>query len=297
MELRHLRYFLIVAEELHFGRAAERLHISQPPLSQQIKQLEEEIGVALFKRTSRHVSLTVEGETFLEAVKDILQRVDVAVERVRSVARGEEGRLKVGLTGYAIMSGYPQAIRLFRRRHPRIRLDLVESTTSGQLEALLSGQLDVGLVSWLGEPPEHLRSQLFRKEPYDLCLPEGHYLANLAVVPLHRLADIPLILFPREIHPALYDAIVAGLHEAGVVPDIAQEVEHIETGKALVAAGMGCSLHPRSASRIRRPGVVYREVSGGHLPEPELRVAWRAEGVSSALEKFLDVVWECRDDH
>lgn len=294
MELRHLHYFITVAEELHFGRAAKRLNISQPPLSQQVRQLEKELGVTLFARSSRRVALTSEGEAYLVDARDILARVEGATRRVQAVARGEEGLLRVGFMGYALMTGYPQAIREFRQRYPLVRLDLWEFSTAHQLRMIAADELDVGLISCLHGIPMKLESLFFKKEPFMLCLPEGHPLTLLDEVPLARLAGVPLILFPRKAHPNLYDALIASFQAVGVVPDVVQSVARIETGKALVAAGLGCSIHPASVSEAARPGVTYRPLIG-ELPQPELRVVWKAECEGPALLRFLDEVRLYRD--
>lgn len=295
MELRHLHYFIAVAEELHFGNAAKRLHMSQPPLSQQVRQLEEELGVSLFSRTSRSVALTPEGAAFLEDARDILQRTELAVKRVQAVAKGEEGLLRVGFMGYALMTGYPQAIREFRQRYPKVRLELWEFSTAHQLRMIAADDLDVGLISCVRGVPMKLDSLLFRKEPFMLCIPEGHPLAELEAVPLARLAGVPLILFPRKAHPMLYDALIASFRDAGVVADVVQSVARIETGKALVAAGLGCSIHPASVSAAKRPGVVYRPLIGD-MPSPELRVVWKKDNLSAALSLFLEEVRLYRDE-
>lgn len=295
MEMRHLNYFIMVAEELHFGRAAQRLHMSQPPLSQQIRQLEEELGVSLFSRSSRKVVLTPEGVAFLEDAREIVARAHAAVRRVQAVARGEEGVLRVGFMGYALMTGYPQAIRAFRQRYPQVRMDLWEFSTAHQLRMIAADQLDVGLISCVRGVPMHLESMLFRKEPFMLCLPEGHPLAAEKAVPLERLAGVPLILFPRKAHPLLHDSLIASFRAVGVVPDVVQSVARIETGKALVAAGLGCSIHPASVSAAGRPGVTYRPLVGD-LPRPELRVVWKKTGESAALLRFLDEVHRYASD-
>lgn len=294
MELRHLRYFITVAEELHFGRAAKRLHMSQPPLSQQIRQLEEELGVLLFIRTNRRVQLTPEGTIFLEDARDILARTELAARRVRAVANGEEGCLRVGFMGYAFMTGYPQALREFRQRYPKVVLEVWEFSTARQIHMLEAGELDVGLISCLDGVPDFLDSLIFRKEPFMLCLPEGHALAVMDTVPLECLEGVPLILFPRTAQPSLHDALLDSFRKVGVVPDIVQNVTRIETGKALVAAGLGCSIHPASVSRAVRPGVVYRSLVGT-LPTPELRIVWHRDATSHALTRFLEEVRRYRD--
>ncbi len=294
METRLLKYFVAVAEELHFGRAAQRLHMSQPPLSQQIRLLEEQLGTPLLHRTSRKVCLTREGEALLEDARDILARLDAAARRVQAMAQGEEGWLRVGFMGYALMTGYPQAIRAFRQRYPKVRLDLWEYSTAHQLRMIASDELDVGLISCLRGVPMQLESLFFKREPFMLCLPEGHPLAERESVPLEMLDGEPLVLFPRKAHILLHDALMESFRAVGVVPDVVQSVARIETGKALVAAGLGCSIHPASVGNVRRPGVVYRPLVG-ELPRPELRVVWKKSGEGAALLHFLQEVRRFRD--
>lgn len=289
MELRQLRYFLAVAEELHFGRAAERVHISQPPLSNQIRALEDELGARLFERNNRRVVLTPEGDAFLEEVRDILERIDGAVDRVHGIARGERGRLRLGFVGSGVSTRYPEAVAAFRERCPDVRLELREMGTLYQQRQLIAGQLDVGLLRHLGALPPELASEPFLLDHYVAALPERHPLAALAVVPLAALRDISLVLPPRTVFPASYDALIEACRKVGFSPVIGQEAVSIGTQKALVAAGAGVSIVPGSTRTEARKGLVYRPLDGP-LPEIRLDLVWRTGRSDMLLQRFLETV-------
>lgn len=289
MELRQLRYFIAVAEELHFGRAAERCHIAQPPLSQQIKKLEEELGVTLFERTSRKVSLTPEGAEFLEHARDIFGRLDEAVEMVQSMARGEEGCLRVGFIGPAALSSLPQAIRQFRRENPKIKLDFSAKSTSEQLPMLRNGRLDVAFVRLFGHDVTGLERQVFLREPYMLAIPEGHALAGLEEVDIKLLDGEPMIFNQRGCQPALFRSLIGGFHKAGFDPNIVQEVNTEQSTVALVATGLGVALVPASSATDRRAGVEFRPIRG-ELPIWEITALWKARKETPLLRRFLSTV-------
>ena len=289
MELRHLRYFLAVAEELHFGRAAKRLHIAQPPLSQQIRQLEEELGARLFERTNRRVSLTEAGAAFLVDARDILARTDAATRMVGRLARGEQGRLRVGFVGPATESPLPEAIRDFRAEHPGVVLELRELGTMHQLEELRAGSLDVGFIRIYNHDLNGLEAERFLKEPYILALPEGHRLAACERIRLSELGGERWILTPRHYQPKLHAALMARFAEAGFTPDIAQEAITKQTTNALVAAGIGITIFPASMRKVRRDGVVYRELEG-RLPWVQIFTVWDPAMSSPARELFLETV-------
>ncbi|MBU1248178.1 MAG: LysR family transcriptional regulator [Proteobacteria bacterium] len=294
MELRQLKYFVAVAEELHFSRAAKRCHISQPPLSQQIKGLEEELGVTLLLRTNRRVELTVEGREFLGRARDILAQVDASVEQVRAMARGEEGRLRVGFIGPASLSRLPRAIRQFREENPRISLDFSALVTSEQLSMLQNDELDVAFVRLFGHEIFGLRTLLFLREPYEVALPEGHPLTELARVPLISLLGVPMIFNQRIAQPALYASLIGCFHKAGFAPRIVQEVNTEQSTVALVATGLGAALVPASSASDHRSGVICRPVDGD-LPDWEITAVWKGRRESPLLTRFLDMVMRYRD--
>lgn len=293
MELRQLKYFIAVAEELHFGRAAERCHIAQPPLSQQIKRLEEELGVTLLERTSRKVALTPEGAEFLTSARDIFGRLDEAVDRIQSMSRGEEGCLRVGFIGPASLSPLPQAIRKFRDDNPRIKLDFSAKSTTEQLPMLRSDRLDVAFVRLFGHDVEGLEQQIFLREPYVLALPDGHELSGLAEVDIRQLEGEPLIFNQRIAQPALYRSLVGSFHKAGFLPNIIQEVNTEQSTVALVATGLGSALVPASSASDQRAGVVFRPITG-ELPYWEITALWKGRKETALLKRFLAVINDFR---
>jgi DNA-binding transcriptional LysR family regulator len=286
-ELRHLRYFVAVAEELHFGRAAERLHMSQPPLSMQIQALERSLGVQLLVRTQRQVSLTRAGEAFLRESRQILARLEAAGRLARRVSRGEVGELAVGFVSSADYNVLPPLLREFRQRAPDVRLTLHESTTDRQLEALVQGRLDVGFVLPPVEDPR-IAYRALHREPLLAALPSRHALARRrGPVPVARLADQPFILFPRELAPGLYDDIVSFCRSAGFSPRVEQEAVQMQTILSLVSADMGVALIPASLVHLGRTGVTYKPLREA-APQTEIGVAWRRDDSLATLHLFLD---------
>lgn len=290
MELRHLRYFVAVAEELHFGRAAVRLHMTQQPLSQQIRQLEVELGVQLFHRTKRRIQLTEPGKVFLAEARQLLLKAAQAVEVVRQVAQGESGRLGVGFSGFATYSVLPKVLRIFRERFPRVELDLEEMTTSAQVQALQDGQIHLGLMI----PPVHdatLVQELILQEPFVVVLPETHPLANQPSLALPALANESFILVSRHLEPGYYDQCISLFQHAGFSPKVVQKASQKQTILGLVSAGMGVSLAPASIRNIRRTGVVYTELNTS-MSQVELAAVWRQDESSPVLRTFLEVIRE-----
>jgi DNA-binding transcriptional LysR family regulator len=297
MEFKLLLSFVAVAEELHFSRAAERLHISQPPLSRQIALLEEELGTPLFARTSRKVKLTPEGAAFLEEAKAILARTESAAELVRAMARGEAGTLRLGFAGAAMEGRLPDIIRAFRERYTQVALSLHEAGTAKQLQALRqdhSGspvRLDAGFVFTAGRELPGLTTRPFMREPMILALPESHPLSKYETLPLHVLAGEPLIMFPRQSQPELHDEIMSSLRSAGGEPHVAQEAGGGPARVALAAAGLGLALVPASMRRYQREGVAYLGIEEG-MPALAIALAWREDDKNPVLKNFLDVVKE-----
>ncbi len=287
MELRHLRYFVTVAEELHFGRAAQRLQIAQPPLSQQIRQLEEELGVQLFHRTKRSVQLTEAGQLFLEEACQILTRAEQAIQIVQRADRGETGRLTLGFVGSATYSVLPGVLKVFRRRFPEVLLSLHEMTTTQQVQALHEDRIHLGFV----RPPiyeQELMIESILKEPFVAVLPEFHRLANETQISLRSLANDPFILFPRYLGSGFYDQIVNMCQQVGFQPQVAQEAIQMQTIISLVAAELGVALVPASVQNLQRVGVVYKALAES-TSQVELAMVWRPDKISSVLQKFLEV--------
>lgn len=294
IDLRHLRYFLVVAEELHFSRAAERLDIAQPPLSQMIRRLEHELGVSLFHRTKRQVALTDAGAVFREEAKRTLAQAERAIRCVRRANRGELGRLTVGFIGSAAYSVLPSVVRRFRERYPDVDLTLQELSTIQQVRALRDGQLQVGFLRPFGQEPT-LRCKVILQEPLVIALPERHRLSPQAKIPMKTLADEPFILFPRALAPELYDQVIGLCQRARFSPHVVQEAMQLPTIVSLVAAGIGVAVIPASLRNLGRTGVSYRAIREP-TPKAELVVAWRAERPSALLESFLRVVTGQRKD-
>ena len=285
MELRHLRYFVVVAEELHFRRAAERLHMSQPPLSQQIRALEEEIGVQLFTRNQRRVELTAAGAAFLVRAREILAAVEDAARQARRVQRGEVGRLAVGFVGSAMYSFVPELLQAFREQSPDITLRLQELDTTEQLRQLEDGRLDVGFIR---APRSHpvLTFETLLREPVVAALPDLHPLAAQMTLTLEDLRGEPLVLLTRAVAPGLRGALDFAIERLGGEDNIVQEAAEMQTVIGLVAAGVGVSVVPDSVRALMRRGVSYRPLDG-EAPGVRLEMAWRAADVSPVLAAFL----------
>jgi DNA-binding transcriptional LysR family regulator len=288
MELRHLRYFATVAEELHFGRAAEKLHISQPPLSTQIRALEEELGVTLLNRTQRHVSLTQAGHAFLGEARQILARLDQAVLMTRRAGRGEIGELVVGFISVADYNVLPIVLREFRRRFPLVNLTLRESTTDAQTRDLIAGRIDVGfLLPPVSDPA--ISSAPILREPLIVALPERHPLASKpGKLALALLSDAPFILFPRTMAPGLYDDILSFCRSAGFSPRVEQEAVQMQTIISLVSAELGVALIPASLTHLQRTGVTYKSLKESS-PLIQIHLAWRTGDDLPALRVFVDL--------
>lgn len=257
IELRHLRYFLAVAEELHFGRAAQRLNISQPPLSQQIMQLEQEIAAKLFTRTNRSVQLTPAGQQFLSDARAILQQVEQAAGRAARLERGEEGELRIGFTSSAPFTGLvSNALYQFRQRWPQVHIQMQEINTRQQLAPLHEGQLDLGVMRNTALPSD-LRHQLLLREPLRAVVHWAHPLADAESISISDLANEPFVFFDPQGGTALHGEILSLLHRYHIKPYIMQEVGEAMTILGLVATGLGVSILPASFARARLADVVW----------------------------------------
>ncbi|MFL5863196.1 MAG: LysR substrate-binding domain-containing protein [Solirubrobacteraceae bacterium] len=285
MELRQLRYFVAVAEELHFRRAAARLHISQPPLSQQISALETELGVRLLERTRRRVELTPAGDAFLRDARAMLAELDVAVSTARAIAAGQSGVLRVSFVGSALQSIVPAAVQRFRRARPGVEVELRERSTAEQLRGLSTGVVDVGLIRPPIESDEDLHAELVMSEHTIAAVPADHALAALRRIPLRRLAAEPLVLFPRRQAPGFHDLLIGRLAATGTTPHVVQYAPEMMTIIGLVAAGIGVSPVPASVSHLAIDGVAYRPLTGA--PDTELVALTRAGDASPLARAFV----------
>lgn len=288
MDIRSLSCFVAVAETLHFGRAATRLHLTQPALSQRIKALEEEIGAELFARSRRHVALTPSGEAFLEPARAAVIQANRAKLQARRALQGEAGRLRLGFTVIAFYGMLPEAVQAFRRRYPDVVVELSEMNSPTLEAALEQGTLDLGIL----HPPlatPGLSMRALPEEPLLLALPERHRLAAHDIVAIHDLGDEPLLVAPRAIGPHFYDRIVALFQGAGISPRFVQEVTPMTTLVGLVATGAGLGFVARGIAETGRPGVVFRPVEPAP-PALPMAAAWAGAAPSAPAQRLLEVV-------
>jgi len=275
-----------VAEELHFRRAAARLHMSQPPLSHQLRLLEEELGCPLMVRSRRRVELTPAGESFLTDVREFLERLGEAVQTARRVHAGTAGQLRISFVGSALLSLVPEAVKRYRAAHPDVEVQLRERSTEEQLRELRAGSIDLALVPLPVDAPD-LRTEVLRRERAVAALPAAHPLAALKHVPLRRLAAEPLVMFPREQAPGLHDRLLASLSGPDGPPSVAQYAPETQTIIGLVAAEIGVSLVQASVQRLALPGVTYRPVRGA--PTIELAALLPAGETLPQAREFVDL--------
>ena len=297
MELRHLRYFVAVAEERHITRAAERLGMQQPPLSQQIRALERELGVQLFRRLPRGVELTDAGSVFLADARAILSHIDHAFATTKRTARGEQGQVAVGFTSSAPFNPFvPRVIRAYREAFPLVSLTLEEAGTTELIDDVRNERIDAAFIRTAIAHREGLVITLLLQEAMMLALPRGHALARRKskALPLAALAGETFIVYRRRSGPGLYDAILAACHDAGFSPRIGQEAPRIVSTLNLVAAGLGISLVPESLQLMRMHGVIFRPLAGAVQPKAPLYLAARRGESSAVVRKFLDLVRSSR---
>lgn len=281
-DLRQLRYFVTVAEELHFGRAAARLGMAQPPLTQQIQKLERELGHPVFDRRGRRTSLTDAGRALLEEAPRLLRDYDGAMERVRRAGRGETGQITVGSPPSMMLGALPAAIRGYRDRYPDVHLTLRELSTTAIADGLATGALDVGLLREV-EAVGDVEAELILREPIVAVLPKRSVLARRTRLALRDLAHQPFVLFPRRLGEAFHDRLLAHCIHAGFTPRVVQEATQWQSVVTFVETGMGVSLAPSCVERFRWPGVVFRR-----LPGLSTNVFACAPRHSAMVDAFLD---------
>jgi DNA-binding transcriptional LysR family regulator len=297
LELDDLRLVVVVAEELHFGRAALRLHLSQPGLSYRVRRLEEALGYQVFTRTRRAVAPTPAGEALIDGARRLLGETHRLVDDGRRVARGELASLRVGFVGTALYSMLPAVLRETRRRHPELRVVVEECKTAVQVQGLRSGRLDIGLVHLPLDADTGLETVPVLKDRVGLALPADHPLARRPQLALADVADEPFVLFPRELEPQTHDRYVDACVEAGFAPRTAHRATGLPTILGLVAAGMGVAFVAGSvAANTTRTGVAFRPLAG---PAPQLVTgpAWRPHDVPAAVELLRQVVLDVGDTH
>uniref|UniRef100_A0AAU2VK03 LysR family transcriptional regulator n=1 Tax=Streptomyces sp. NBC_00008 TaxID=2903610 RepID=A0AAU2VK03_9ACTN len=288
MELRHLSAFVAVAEELHFGRAAKRRQMAQPPLSQQIRQLEKELGVQLFERNTRSVRLTSAGESFLQPVRTVLDDLDVAVRAAKAAGRGEYGRVSIGFAGASSHETLPRLTRAVRAAHPGIELVMTGQTYAKvALARVADGSLDLGFVRLPVTQPG-VAHRVIDEEELVCALPSDHPLAARDSVAIKALAEEPFVSFPANTGSTVRDAMVGACEAAGFNPRVVQEAPDSYTIMALVAAGVGVTLTVTSVQHIQQNGLVYRPLAGPPIRR-QAALAWRADNPSAALRAVLAV--------
>lgn len=292
VELRHLRYFIAVAEELHFGRAAARLRISQPPLSQQIQILEEQIGARLLARTNRSVNLTAAGQQFLSDARQILGQVDAAAARAARLHQGETGELRIGFTSSApFIKAVSDSLSRFRKRYPDVHLQMREVNTREQIAPLNEGELELGLMRNT-RLPDTLNWTLILREPLLAMVHRDHPLASSSSISLTQLAQEPFVFFDPHVGTGLYDDIIGLLRRYNIVPYITQEVGEAMTIIGLVSAGLGVSILPASFQRIRLSDVVWLPIDEPEA-QSELWLVWpKHRELSEAAKRISALLTE-----
>ncbi|WP_445486695.1 acetoin biosynthesis transcriptional regulator AlsR [Niallia sp. 03133] len=281
MELRHLQYFITVAEELHFGRAAVRLNMTQPPLSQQIKQLEEELGFPLFHRSNRAVELTTAGNVFLSQVRSVLNQLDRAIDHARHTARGELGKIVIGFVGTASYEILPPAISEFRSIYPSVEIELRQLSKPDQVKALVNGDIDIGFL----HPPvesKELISRSIKKSRCIFAVPKKHPLADKPAISIKDIKNEPIISLSKEAWSTLYTNFIRLCENHGFSPNIVQESTEYQMVIGLVTAGIGIAVVPHSAKRLFNLDVVYKKIDQDDLMA-EWIISYKKENQNPAL--------------
>jgi DNA-binding transcriptional LysR family regulator len=288
MELRLLRYFVAVAEELHFGRAADRLHLTQPALSKQIVVLERELGVSLLTRTKRVVLLTIAGQVFLEQAKQLLIQAETAIQLTKRTARGEVGQLNIGFTSTATYKDLPKLLRRFRDRFSNVELNLQELSTEAQVAALNERKIDLAFL----HPPideRGLKLHPILEEQFLVVLPKNHPLLCYTKIPVAALANQAFIIHPRQEGPTLYDGFIQLCQQFGIQPNIVKESISLQTCVCLVAAGIGISFVSECVQPLVGTDVVCRPLLDSPITL-KFAAAWRKDFISPTLREFLEVL-------
>ena len=292
MELRHLRYVVTLAETRHFGRAAEHMHLSQPPLSHQIRQLEEELRITLFHRTKRQVQLTEAGRMFVQEARVILAQASHAANLASRVTQGEVGQLTIGVAGPADAPIFIRILRTFSQKHPKVRIVLRNISSLDQTQAIKEGRLHVGFVA-MPVDDAGLATETVMRQPIMIALPPDHPLSTYERIPLKALSGEPQIMFARSNAPRFFDAVLAACREAGFSMNIAHEVDNLYTAYALVAAGLGVCLVPAGAQDTHSTSsMVLRPVAPALPVEMHIALAYKPQSENELVPLFVDVVRE-----
>ena len=289
MNLRHLKYFIAVAQELNFGRASTLLHISQPPLTRQIQQLEEEMGVQLFIRTPKGVELTQAGESFLHEALNIQSLVEQATERTQRVGQGKLGRMDVGIFGSGILNSIPQLLLRFRNKYPDVRLVLHSMQKGEQIEALRQRRITIGFNRMFETFPD-LVTELVTTEQLYVAVNTSHPFATCESVEIRQLEHHPMVLFPAGLRPNFVDKVMDLCQREGFIPQISQSVGDAVTGVALVSSGFGICIVPESATTLKFPDVVYIAFKNAPNATIDLSCIYRKDDQSEILSAFLEVI-------
>lgn len=294
MDFRHLRYFLVLADELNFGRAAQTLHITQPPLSRQIQQLEEEIGVALFNRTPKGVELTEAGRQFREEAARVLAMSERATECARMAAQGRLGRLDIGVFGSALLNVVPRMVLRYRQLHPQVTVCLHNMHKTEQIQALREGRITMGFNRIVPLLPD-ITVENIMLEDLVVAVNSSHPLASHAEIRLEALTEEPLILLPSLMRPSLADHVLAMFSAARIRPNVAQEANDTIIAAAMVSSGIGLCIMPESGSGLTLPRVVFRPLAKPHSAIG-LECLYLSGNESPILKSFLEIVRGFRDE-
>ncbi|MHC1550822.1 LysR substrate-binding domain-containing protein [Phyllobacterium sp. K27] len=296
IETRLLRQFIAVAEELHFNRAAVRLHMAQPPLSQAIRRLEVEIGFPLFERTNRSVALTPAGASFLQTAREILLSLEDGVARTRRVAKGVDGHITMSFINIAPYSSLLQVLRTFRSAHPTVEFTMREATTHEQVKALEAGVVDIGILRSPGTTTPELCYEIIFREAFVAALPAGHPLQSYDSIPLDALSGESFVASSRPLGQGFHDQIIRLCQATGFSPQIAQEARRLQTLVALVASGFGVALLPESLASDARDDVVFRPIvvdAPDNIRHLELLMAWNGNRASAVRDRLLNEIRSC----
>lgn len=295
MELKQMREFLALAEERNFRRAAERLHMAQPPLTRQIRALEEELGAPLFVRTPKGVDLTEAGQTLLEEVPNLLKLAARAKERTQLAGKGVIGKLDVGVFGSGVLDVIPRLLARFHDERPAVEIELHHLSKAQQIDALRERHITVGFNRLFPREPD-LAIEIVLRERLMVAMPEHHALAKASEVTMRDMDNEPLILYPNSPLPGLAQQVATAFHREGARMNVVQSVDDVLTSIALVAGGFGMSVATESTASLQLPGVVYRPLNCRYLKDIELACIHRRDDPSPILATFLDVVREFAKD-